>query len=50
MRMYQKCMSRPKMIQTNPDEPVFYPLSIKINKCGGICNDINDPMILVMCA
>ena len=43
-------MSRPKMIQPNQDEPVFYPLSIKINKCGRICNDINDPMILAMCA
>ena len=40
----QKCMSRPKIIQTNPDEPVFYPLSIKINKCGGDCNNINDPI------
>ena len=37
-------MSRPKIIQANPDEPVFYPLSIKINKCGGDCNDINDPI------
>ena len=40
----QKCRSRPKIIQTNLDEPVFYPLSIKINKCGGDCNNINDPM------
>ena len=21
----------------------FYPLSIKVNKCGGDCNNINDP-------
>ena len=40
----QKCMSRPKIIQTNPNEPVFYPLSIKINKCRGDCNNINDPI------
>ena len=40
----QKCMSRPKIIQTNANEPVFYPLSIIVNKCGGDCNTINDPM------
>ena len=40
----QKCMSRPKIINSNADEPVFYPLSIKVNKCGGDCNNINDPM------
>ena len=40
----QKCMSRPKIINLNEDEPVFYPLSIKVNKCRGDCNNINDPM------
>ena len=40
----QKCMARPKIIQANANEPVFYPLSIKGNKCGGDCNTINDPM------
>ena len=25
----QKCMSRPKIINLNIEEPVFYPLSIK---------------------
>ena len=40
----QGCMSRPKIINLNADEPVFYPLSIKLNKCGGGCNNINDPM------
>ena len=40
----QKCMARPKIIQTNANKPVFYPLSIKVNKCGGDCNTINDPM------
>ena len=39
-----KCMSRPKIIQANANEPVFYPLSIKINKFGGDCDTINDPM------
>ena len=40
----QKCMAGPKVIQTNANEPVFYPLCIKVNKCGGDCNKINDPM------
>ena len=38
----QKCMSRPKIIETNPDEPVFFPYSIKINRCSGSCNNPND--------
>ena len=42
----EKCMSRPKIISLNADEPVFYPLSIKLNKCGGDCNNINDPDIV----
>ena len=40
----QKFMARPKIIQSNANEPVFYPLSVKVNKCGGDCNTINDPM------
>ena len=40
----QKCMARPKIIDVNKIEPVFYPLSIKINKCSGNCNNINDHM------
>ena len=40
----EKCMSRPKFINLNEDEPVFYPPSIKVNKCGGDCNNINNPM------
>ena len=42
--MNEKCMARPKIIDTNANEPVFYPLSIKVNKCSGDCNTINDPM------
>ena len=42
----QKCMARPKIINTNAaNEPVFYPLSIKVNKYSGDCNTINDPMV-----
>ena len=39
----QKCMSRPKVIDVNNNEPVCYPYSIKINKCSGSYNNINDP-------
>ena len=43
----EKCMSRPKIIFLNKDEPAFYPLSIKVNKCSRDCNNINDPMALL---
>ena len=44
-----KCISRPKIINLNADETVFYPLSIKVNKSGGDCNNINDPMANYAC-
>ena len=40
----QECMVRPKIIDVNKNEIVFYPLSIKVNKCTDNCNNINDPM------
>ena len=33
----------PKVIGINSNNPIFYPFSIKINKCSGNCNNINDP-------
>ena len=39
----QECKARPKIIDVNNNEPVFYPCSIKINKCSRSCNNINDP-------
>ena len=39
----QECKARPKIIDVNSKEQVFYPISIKVNKCGGSCNNINDP-------
>ena len=39
----QKCKVRPEIINVNSNEPIFYPFSIKTNKCGGSCNNINDP-------
>ena len=39
----QECKRRTKIININNNEPVFYLFSIKVNKCSGICNNINDP-------
>ena len=39
----QNCISRSKIIDISNTEPVFYPCSIKVNKCSGSCNNINDP-------
>ena len=39
----QECKARTKIIDVNNNKPVFYPYSIKVNKCRGSCNDINDP-------
>ena len=39
----QECKGRPKIIDINNNEPVFYPYSIKVNKCRGNCNNINNP-------
>ena len=39
----QECKTRTKIIHINNNEPVFYPFSIKVNKCSGSCTNINDP-------
>ena len=33
----------PEMININSNNSIFYPFSVKINKCSGNCNNINDP-------
>ena len=38
----QACKVRPEILNVNSNEPVFYTFSIKTNKCGGSCNNIND--------
>ena len=38
-----ECKARTKIIDVNSNEPVFYPFIIKVNKCGGSFNGINDP-------
>ena len=38
----QECKVRPKIINVNSNEPIFYPFSIKTSKCSGSYNNIND--------
>ena len=37
------CKTRPEVININTNNPIFYPFSIKINKCIGNCNNIDNP-------
>ena len=39
----QECKVRPQIVNVNSEEPVLFPFSIKISKCSGSCNNINDP-------
>ena len=39
----QECKARPKIANVSSNNPIFYPFSIKISKCSGNCNNINDP-------
>ena len=39
----QECKIRPEIINVNSNEPIFYPFSIKTNKCSSSCNNINNP-------
>ena len=38
----KECKIRPEIINIKSNEPTFYPYSIKVNKCSGSCNNIND--------
>ena len=41
----QECKVRPEIINVNSNNPIFYPFSIKTNKCSGNCNNINNPYV-----
>ena len=43
----QECKVRPKIVDINSNNPMFYPFSIKVNKCSGNCNSINDPYVKI---
>ena len=38
----QDCKIRTKIVDINNNGPTLYPFSIKVNKCSGSCNNIND--------
>ena len=39
----QESKVRPKIADIDSNNPMFYPFSIKVNKCSGNCNNFNDP-------
>ena len=39
----RECKVRSEIISINSNNPMFYLFSIKVNKCSGNFNDINDP-------
>ena len=39
----RECKTRLQIVNVNGNNPIFYPFSIKISKCSGNCNNINDP-------
>ena len=41
----QECKERQEVINVNTNNPVLYPFSVKVNKCSGNCNNINDPYV-----
>ena len=39
----QECKIRPEIVDVSSNNPIFYPFSVKINRCSGNCDNINDP-------
>ena len=39
----QACKVRPKIVDVSSNNPIFYSFSVKINRCSGDCNSVNDP-------
>ena len=37
----QECKVRPKIVNVSSNNPIFYPFSVKINRCSGNCNSNN---------
>ena len=38
----EECKVRPEIVNINSNNPIFYPFSIKVDKCNGNCNNITD--------
>ena len=34
----QSCQARPALVNTISEEALFYPFTVRVNKCGGSCN------------
>ena len=39
----QECKTRPQVVKVNSNNSIFYLFSIKMSKCSGNCNNINNP-------
>ena len=39
----QECKVRPEIADVSSNNPIFYPFSVKTNKCSGNCDNINHP-------
>ena len=39
----QECKVQPEIVNVSSNNPIFHPFNIKVNKCSGKCNNINDP-------
>lgn len=39
----QQCLVRETIVNTNDNEPRYYPYSIKLNKCTGSCDTLDNP-------
>ena len=39
----QECKVRLEIVDVSSNNPIFYPFSVKVNRCSGNCNSINDP-------
>ena len=38
-----QCQAGQTLIITNSAEPLYYPFTVSVNKCGGTCNYVDDP-------
>ena len=39
----QEYKLRPEIVYINSNNAMFYPFSVKVNRCSGNCNHINNP-------
>ena len=46
----QVCKVRPEIADINSNNPMFYPFSVKINRCSGNCNNIYNPYAKKLCS